>query len=83
MRGAGHPAVAEENAMDVPSMSFRKRYLEARTVNMCAQCGESLFLPEWSEYLSKHRVRHLWECEACGYKFETLVAFAASEPALA
>jgi hypothetical protein len=41
----------------------------------CAQCGETIFLPEWSEYLDRHRVRHLWECEACGYKFETLVTF--------
>jgi len=44
-------------------------------LNLCAQCGEALFLPEWSEYLDRHRVRHLWECEACGYKFETLVSF--------
>jgi DNA-directed RNA polymerase subunit RPC12/RpoP len=42
----------------------------------CAQCGDIIFLPEWSEYLDRHRVRHLWECEACGYKFETLVSFA-------
>jgi hypothetical protein len=44
-------------------------------MNHCAQCGETIFLPEWSEYLDRHRVRHLWECEACGYKFETLVSF--------
>jgi hypothetical protein len=44
-------------------------------MNLCAQCGETIFLPEWSEYLDRHRVRHLWECEACGYKFETLVSF--------
>jgi hypothetical protein len=68
--------------MDVRSMSVRKRYLEARTVNMCAQCGESIFLPEWSEYLNRHRVRHLWECEACGYKFETVVSFAAKDASL-
>jgi len=36
----------------------------------------SFSCPEWSEYLDRHRVRHLWECEACGYKFETLVSFA-------
>jgi hypothetical protein len=44
-------------------------------VNECAQCRETIFLPEWSEYLDARRVRHLWECEACGYKFETLVCF--------
>ena len=47
-----------------------------RPQNHCAQCGDIIFLPEWSEYLDRHRVRHLWECEACGYKFETLVSFA-------
>jgi hypothetical protein len=35
-----------------------------------------LFAPEWSEQLSKTRVRHLWWCHACGYTFETLVVFA-------
>jgi hypothetical protein len=46
-----------------------------RPTNCCAQCGGVLFMPEWSEYLTEHRVRHLWECDACGYRFETLVAF--------
>lgn len=46
--------------------------------NHCAQCGESLFMPEWSEYVSERQVRHLWVCDACGYQFETTVAFAAS-----
>jgi transcription elongation factor Elf1 len=41
----------------------------------CAQCGEVISLPEWSEHLDRHRVRHLWECESCGYKFETQVSF--------
>jgi hypothetical protein len=45
--------------------------------NLCAQCGEPIFMPEWSEYLKDHRVRHLWSCEQCGYKFETLVYFPA------
>jgi hypothetical protein len=52
-----------------------------RPLNVCAQCHETIFLPEWSEYLDARRVRHLWECEACGYRFETLVCFA--EPAAA
>ena len=50
-------------------------YRSSRPVNLCAQCGETIFLPEWSEYLDRLRVRHLWSCEACGYKFETLVCF--------
>ena len=37
----------------------------------CAQCGEALHLPEWSEYPDQNSVRHLWKCEACDYAFET------------
>jgi uncharacterized Zn finger protein len=44
-------------------------------VTECAQCGEQLFVPEWSEYIDERRVRHLWECEACGYAFETTISF--------
>ena len=39
----------------------------------CGQCGEPLFMPEWSELVDEHHVRHLWECAACGYAFETSV----------
>jgi hypothetical protein len=46
-----------------------------RLSNTCAQCGDAIFMPEWSEYLNERRVRHLWQCEACGYRFETLVCF--------
>ena len=42
----------------------------------CAQCGNSLFMPEWSELVDERRVRHLWQCDACGYAFETTVRFA-------
>jgi hypothetical protein len=44
----------------------------------CLRCGEMMFLPEWSGYLDRHRIQHLWECEACGYKFKTLVSLAHS-----
>jgi ribosomal protein S27AE len=47
-----------------------------RPQNECAQCGEALFMPEWSELVDERRVRHLWECHACGYAFETSVRFA-------
>jgi hypothetical protein len=62
------------------SRSYRSRDVyhraaNSRPANECAQCREMIFLPEWSEYLDARRVRHLWECEACGYKFETLVCF--------
>src|SRR6478609_1134130 len=62
------------SVMELRTESPRK-YVQTRLVNHCAQCGETIFLPEWSEYMDRQRVRHLWECEACGYKFETLVSF--------
>jgi hypothetical protein len=46
-----------------------------RPTNYCAQCGDVLFIPEWSEHLSDRRVRHLWACDSCGYRFETVVVF--------
>jgi transcription elongation factor Elf1 len=49
-----------------------------RPVIECAQCGEHLFSPEWSEHVDSRRVRHLWECEACGYAFETTIRVAAA-----
>jgi hypothetical protein len=39
----------------------------------CAQCGEHLYMPEWSECMDRDRIRHLWACDACGYAFETIV----------
>ena len=41
----------------------------------CAQCGQGLSHPAWSEQLGETRVRHLWSCRACGYEFETTVFF--------
>jgi len=52
-----------------------RRQTHARLVNSCAQCQDTIFMPEWSEYLDDRRVRHLWQCESCGYQFETLVCF--------
>jgi hypothetical protein len=52
-----------------------RTYPRPRLSNLCAQCGDAIFMPEWSEYLDQRRVRHLWQCEACGYRFETLVCF--------
>jgi len=46
-----------------------------RLTNHCTQCGDIMFMPEWSEYLSEYRVRHLWSCDTCGYRFETVVGF--------
>jgi len=37
----------------------------------CAQCGDGLIAPEWSECVSERHVRHLWNCANCGCQFET------------
>jgi len=47
-----------------------------RPANTCAQCGDTIFTPEWSEHVDDCRVRHLWACQTCGYAFETTVRFA-------
>jgi len=66
--------MAENRVMELRTESARK-YTRGRVRNHCAQCGETIFLPEWSEHVDRRHVRHLWECEACGTKFETLVTF--------
>jgi ribosomal protein L37AE/L43A len=43
----------------------------------CARCGADIIAPEWSEYLSNGRVRHIWTCDACGHGFEDSIYFAA------
>lgn len=53
-----------------------RRYARSRPLIECAQCGERIFMPEWSECLDGGRVRHLWRCDACDYAFETTVHFA-------
>ena len=40
---------------------------------LCAQCGDALVAPEWSEHVSECCVRHRWSCEACGYACETSI----------
>jgi hypothetical protein len=53
-----------------------------RRANQCAQCGDAIVAPDWSEYLSEHCVRHTWWCETCGYQFESTAYFPAPEPAV-
>ena len=68
----------EERPMSFQPNSISPDIAPARPVIECAQCGEQLFVPEWSEYVDERRARHLWQCEACGYAFETTVSFARS-----
>ena len=50
------------------------RFARSRPVMECAQCGERIYIPEWSECVDGCRVRHLWLCDACGTSFETTCA---------
>ena len=50
-----------------------------RIAHACAQCGALIVAPEWSEYLSERRVRHLWSCEDCEYQFESTVHLSVPE----
>jgi transcription elongation factor Elf1 len=61
-----------------PRLQSRDPVKSARTRPQieCAQCGEELFVPEWSEFVDAQRVRHLWNCDTCGYTFETTARFA-------
>jgi len=49
--------------------------IRAPPLMICAQCGQSIHMKEWSEHVDERRVRHLWECDSCGYQFETLACF--------
>jgi hypothetical protein len=52
-----------------------------RFLNRCAQCGDMLFAPVWSEYVKERCIRHLWNCDTCGYAYETMVYLAAETAA--
>jgi hypothetical protein len=55
-----------------------EKFARSRPAIECAQCGERLYVPEWTEYHDGGRIRHLWACEACGTSFETTVFFSAA-----
>jgi ribosomal protein S27AE len=48
----------------------------------CAQCGAMIIAPIWAEHVSERRVRNVWSCDQCGYKFETHVYFASPSVAV-
>ncbi len=60
--------------MELRSQKARSLH-QSRPVVPCAQCGDTLFAPEWSEYLDECRIRHLWSCDTCGYEFESEVFY--------
>jgi hypothetical protein len=58
-----------------PETQTLRAFHLSRPIVPCAQCGEALFAPEWSEYFDDHRIRHVWSCDSCDYRFETLVCY--------
>ena len=50
--------------------------------NPCAQCGKPIAVPDWIED-GPGRTSYLWNCRACGYRFEAVAIYseAGSEPA--
>ncbi len=46
---------------------FRAKTRALGELTPCAQCGEAIVAPTWSEHVNERCVRHLWECDACGY----------------
>jgi hypothetical protein len=74
--GDGKKETDEGDVMELRSPSNRK--FLARPVIDCAQCGAQIFVPDWCEYFDDGKVRHLWACEACGYRFETIARFPAT-----
>jgi hypothetical protein len=47
--------------------------------NPCAQCGQPIAAPQWTEN-GPRRISYLWRCEACDYKFEAIAFYDATHP---
>ncbi len=41
---------------------FRAKTRALGELTPCAQCGEAIVAPTWSEHVNERCVRHLWEC---------------------
>jgi hypothetical protein len=59
----------------VPMSYVHERYFGRPS---CAKCGELMMAPESSEYLCGYDIRHIWVCDGCDYRFETLIRFNAA-----
>jgi hypothetical protein len=76
-KGSGRRITRQHQREDIMELRSRNpgAYPITRLIVPCAQCGDTLFAPEWSEYLDERRVRHLWSCDACNYRFESMVFY--------
>jgi hypothetical protein len=80
------PRVTAGSSPEILFVDGCRRAKEARvdrvSVSKCAQCGDGMIAPEWSEHVSDHCVRNFWSCETCGYRFEDTIYFCAPELAV-
>jgi len=58
------------------------RYLHERYCGRpaCPRCGELLTVPEYPEFAERGNgveIRHVWHCDACDNRFDTLITFKA------
>ena len=71
--------MCEQTQLEEAPMSYRlnntKKIAPSRRYMPCPECGERLFMPEWSEHVDERRVRHCWQCDACDYAFEAIVSY--------
>jgi hypothetical protein len=56
----------------------RTRMTDLPQQNPCAQCGQPIAFPKWSEH-APGRHAYLWHCHACDYQFEAVAFFKISE----
>ena len=68
----------ELNVHATARLPRKKPFMRSRSAVSCAQCGDPVIMPEWSEWVDAGYARHLWHCDNCEYAFETRVAFAAA-----
>lgn len=59
---------------DVRSDPARAQSGDIPRQNPCAQCGMPIPAPDWIEP-GRGRISYLWNCRACGYRFEAVAIF--------
>ncbi len=59
---------------DVRSDPARAQSGDIPRQNPCAQCGLPIPAPDWIEP-GRGRISYLWNCRACGYRFEAVAIF--------
>jgi hypothetical protein len=77
-RNRGTSAMQYDRLAAKRAIDTTPRITRMNSGNSCRQCGNRLFMPEWSEWRDSGHAHHLWQCDACGFAFETRVYLAAA-----